>query len=174
MTDICVICQEDLCGNIYELPECGHKYHTNCIMHWFRTNHDSCPLCQNQGINYNTAYALGNEENYIGRRLWSQYYQSAVAHTRKKNADPEIVKRVKSIQKTINKDKQSRKDFRTWKGESCNPNMTNMYIHKQYNKFRTKKWRNHRNIWRRKIGVGYLYYHRFIQNKIIIAEKVSI
>ena len=24
MTDICVICQEDLCGNIYELPECGH------------------------------------------------------------------------------------------------------------------------------------------------------
>ena len=55
MTDICAICQEDLCGNIYELPECGHKYHTNCIMHWFRTNHNTCPLCQNQGINYTHA-----------------------------------------------------------------------------------------------------------------------
>ena len=132
------------------------------------------PRLLNQGINYQTAYEQANQENYLGRRIWSEYYKNAVAHTRKKNADPEIVKRVKSIQKTINKDKQSRKDFRTWKGESCNPNMTNMYIHKQYIKFRTKKWRNHRNIWRRKIGIGYLYYHKFIKNKLIIAEKVSI
>lgn len=173
MTDRCVICQEDLCGNIYELPECGHKYHTNCIMHWFRTNHNSCPLCQNQGINYNTAYEQANQENYLGRRIWSEYYKNAVAHTRKKNADPEIVKRVKAVQKTINKDKQAKKDFKTWKGEISN-DITNHDVYKQYTKFREKKWRYHRNIWKRKIGIGYLYYNKFIKNKLIIAEKVSI
>ena len=174
MTDICVICQEDLCGNIYELPECSHKYHTNCIMHWFRSNHDTCPLCQNQGVNYDMACELANEGHYIGRKVWSQYYKQAVSHTRKKNADPEIVKRVKSIQKTIEKDKQLKRDFRIWKGENCNPNITNQDIHKQFMKLREKKWRYHRNIWRRKVAIGYLYYHKFIQNKIIVAEKIQI
>ena len=137
MPDTSVICQEDLCGNIYELPECGHKYHTNCIMHWFRTNHNSCPLCQNHGINYNTACEQANGENYLGRRIWSEYYKNAVAHTRKKNADPEIVKRVKAVQKSINKDKQAKLDFKTWKGEISN-NITNKDIYKQYTKFREK------------------------------------
>jgi len=172
--DRCVICQEDLCDNIYELPECSHKYHTNCIMHWFRSNHNNCPLCQNQGINYNQALSTSLSENYIGRNIWKGYYKEAANYARKKNADAEIVKRVKSIQKTIEKDKQSKKDFRTWKGESCNPNITNNDIHKQYVKFRTKKWRTHRNIWRRKVAIGYLYFHKCKETKLIIAEKVQI
>ena len=95
MTDICVICQEDLCGNIYELPECTHKYHTNCIMHWFRANHNNCPLCQNQGINYNEAYKLANESNFYERTCWQQYYKKAVSYSRKKNANTEIIKKIK-------------------------------------------------------------------------------
>ena len=173
MTDICVICQEDLCGNIYELPECGHKYHTNCIMHWFRTKHDNCPLCQNQGINYTRAIQETNNGNYIGRRVWSEYYKKAVTHTRKKNADKEIVKRVKSIKKSIEKQKQTKLDFKQWKQEISGIK-SNKEVYKQYGKFREKIWRYHRNIWRRKVAIGYLYYHKFIQNKLIIAEKVNL
>ena len=173
MTDICVICQEDLCGNIYELPECGHKYHTNCIMHWFRSNHNTCPLCQNEGVNYAMACEVANQGHYIGRKVWSQYYKQAVTHTRKKNADPEIVKRVKSIKKSIEKQKQTKLDFKTWKDEISGIK-SNKEVYKQYGKFREKIWRYHRNIWRRKVAIGYLYHHKFIQNKLIIAEKIQI
>ena len=173
MNDICVICQEDLCGNIYELPECGHKYHTNCIMHWFRSKHDNCPLCQNHGINYAHSLQEANNGHYIGRRIWSEYYTKAAAHTRKKEADPEIVKRVKSIKKSIEKQKQTKLDFKIWKDEISGIK-SNKEVHKQYLKFRDKIWRFHRDIWKRKVAIGYLYYHKFHQNKLIIAEKVNV
>ena len=69
MTDICVICQEDLCGNIYELPECGHKYHTNCIVTWFRNGSNRCPLCGNKGINNNES----THNNARHNRHWYYY-----------------------------------------------------------------------------------------------------
>ena len=47
--EICVICQDVLDNGeeqIYRLPECSHGYHTNCIMTWFKTCHNTkCPLC---------------------------------------------------------------------------------------------------------------------------------
>ena len=98
---------------------------------------------------------------------------AAVAHTRKNNADPEIVKRVKSIKKSIEREKQTKLDFKTWKDEISGIK-SNKEVYKQYLKFREKTWRYHRNIWRRKIAIGYLYYHKFIKNKLIIAEKVVI
>ena len=35
--DNCAICREKLENNTYTVPECNHKFHTNCIMTWFRT-----------------------------------------------------------------------------------------------------------------------------------------
>ena len=33
----CVICQEELSNRqAYTLPECGHSFHTECIVTWFR------------------------------------------------------------------------------------------------------------------------------------------
>ena len=69
--------QEDLCGNIYELPECEHTFHTNCIMHWFRTDHNTCPLCQNTGINYQNAFQQANSSGFAEKRLWENYYSEA-------------------------------------------------------------------------------------------------
>ena len=49
----CGICREELeCGQCYTLPECNHKYHTNCIIPWFRYGESRCPYCGNKGINY--------------------------------------------------------------------------------------------------------------------------
>ena len=34
--DVCLICHCNLEDEqIYELPECSHKYHTDCIIQWF-------------------------------------------------------------------------------------------------------------------------------------------
>jgi len=143
-------------------------------MHWFRANHNNCPLCQNQGINYNEAYKLANESNFHERRCWQQYYKKAASYSRKKNANTEIIKKIKSIQKIIEKDKQSKKDFSEWKKAKCNDSLTNLDIFKIYTKKRQQKWRYHRTIYQKKVTIGYLYYHTFMKNKLIIAEKVSI
>tara|TARA_B110000444_G_C18749629_1_gene552120 strand:+ start:95 stop:583 length:489 start_codon:yes stop_codon:yes gene_type:complete len=48
---ICVICQDELCDNrSHELPECGHYFHANCIISWFRAGHKQCPICRDNGI----------------------------------------------------------------------------------------------------------------------------
>ena len=63
--------------------------------------------------------------------------------------------------------------IKTWKDEISGIK-SNKEVYKQYGKFREKIWRYRRNIWRRKVAIGYLYYHKFIQNKLIIAEKIQI
>ena len=46
----CVICQEAFAGDqqpCHTLEECGHKFHTTCLIAWFRRgNNGLCPLCR--------------------------------------------------------------------------------------------------------------------------------
>lgn len=53
--DECSICYNKLLEdeNVYMLPECGHCYHTDCIVAWFRMpiSKGKCPLCVNKGSN---------------------------------------------------------------------------------------------------------------------------
>lgn len=55
--EMCTICRENMdlsSSKIYTLPECGHKYHLECIMTWWRSPQDYleartfglCPLCR--------------------------------------------------------------------------------------------------------------------------------
>ena len=118
MTDICAICHEDLSDNLYQLPECSHTYHTNCIMHWFRTKHTTCPLCQNQGVNYTQAYQeVSNSRHYGERALWKEYYKQAASHARKKDTDKEIARKVKRLKKQWRKIKKLEKCLKI--GKKC-------------------------------------------------------
>ena len=52
--DLCIICQENLNDNdlnqqVYQIPDCKCKYHTNCIVTWFRCGSNKCPLCGDPG-----------------------------------------------------------------------------------------------------------------------------
>jgi len=60
--DECMICKESLNDYpCYCLPECNHKYHTHCLISWFRNGDSRCPYCGNKGIN-------NKPENKISRR----------------------------------------------------------------------------------------------------------
>ena len=43
----CAICQEK-CNSEYKL-ECGHEFHTECLMSWFRSGQSTCPCCRDEG-----------------------------------------------------------------------------------------------------------------------------
>jgi hypothetical protein len=46
--DICCVCQEREPVNRVVL-ECGHAYHPDCAVRWFRFNSGACPLCRSLG-----------------------------------------------------------------------------------------------------------------------------
>ena len=52
----CGICQMPLLDEtnqpLHTLKECKHTYHTDCIIAWFRTRNNRCPLCGNSGLNH--------------------------------------------------------------------------------------------------------------------------
>ena len=48
--DTCSICMEPLSNTTHAL-QCGHEYHTRCIIDWFRLGNASCPLCRCAKIN---------------------------------------------------------------------------------------------------------------------------
>ena len=169
--DKCAICLEDLSDNIYKLPECSHTFHMNCIMHWFRSQHHTCPLCNNPGINSlyqqsNTSYELNN--------TMLDYYRMASYHCRTKKPNKLILKKMKSLRKIQEKIKKEKMIFKTWTNQKCDPNLTNDEIRKLWYNKKPRSWRRNWKIRKSKITIGHLYYTLFINNKIIIAEKVNI
>ena len=50
MVEECAICYEKLSTEqSYTIAECGHTFHTHCIMSWYRCGHSRCPLCLGEG-----------------------------------------------------------------------------------------------------------------------------
>ncbi len=45
-TPTCSICFLELDSDTVTLKECGHTFHSDCIIKWFRSDRKSCPLCR--------------------------------------------------------------------------------------------------------------------------------
>ena len=162
--DICPICHEDLSNNIYTLPECSHIFHTNCIMHWFRAKHNTCPLCNNTGINsqYDIPWSIrqGAMENYKRLRMQS----------RRKNASKELKKQIDSLKKLENKFKKIKKEYTEWKN-TIHKDKTYKELSVINRKYRSKKWQCERTIRMRKVGIGISTQGT---TPIIIATKINV
>tara|TARA_B100000575_G_C22919879_1_gene533671 strand:+ start:211 stop:816 length:606 start_codon:yes stop_codon:yes gene_type:complete len=104
--DICPICHESLeSAQVYELPECKHKFHTHCIVTWFRHRPSSeeiynrpdgkCPCCGNRGINNDTT-----------RRRRNTIYDRRLGWYRRPS--PVFNDKVRAIKKYCNENETSR------------------------------------------------------------------
>lgn len=49
--DKCTICLNTFSETPVHTLQCGHAYHTTCIMTWFRSGNPSCPLCRDEEEN---------------------------------------------------------------------------------------------------------------------------
>ena len=95
--DLCIICYSELdcSGSItYSLPECGHTFHQNCIMHWFRQANSKCPLCNNTGPFNGHPNDQRSRWNYPFER-----YKVLRRLSKKKDAPKDLVKGINLIKK---------------------------------------------------------------------------
>jgi hypothetical protein len=155
MEDKCPICFENVEEDEYILPECNHKYHTNCIMTWFRTGQKSCPMCRNNGINSgnnssNTSSThINNELTQYSwqyrKKLLNDDYVRMRRSSRKKDAPEHLKKKVKKLKKMELKYKQLSKEVQNFK-KSKQSELTISQIITKCKSYRRRMWRQRRNI----------------------------
>ena len=134
--EICVICQQGLsCAQNYQLPECGHKFHTHCIITWFRHRPSTedergpdgkCPCCGNRGIN-SSGSKIKNRSRYGYYRGKSMSSADKILFNQAKkvaNKNPDIKKLFDKLELAKNQLKIVEKEQKDYK-ETIKNNPTN-------------------------------------------------
>lgn len=126
--DNCAICQLPLLHEtntpLHTLKECKHTYHTDCIIAWFRTRNNRCPLCGNSGINHyeEICGTYGTASEFIppgstihrSRFLTPQHKEryNILKQFSKKNHAPKLLKKyMNKIEKLNQELKDSKKEL---------------------------------------------------------------
>lgn len=172
--NICTICHDNLGeDNVYNLPECSHSYHTNCIMTWFRAGHNTCPLCNNKGINDTNAQINEhvNNAHWAQRMKYLKLYSVVSKKCRKKSASKEMKKDVEKVRNYKKKFDYFNKERKEWM-KSVPENMTVSKINSKCTNLRRKHWKMQRTLRNKKRIVGYLYGD--CVTNIIIPQKVNV
>ena len=126
----CSICLCDLCDEqSYQMPECNHKFHTNCIMHWFRDGNRKCPYCNNRGSGINRN-SLDQGYSFNGWRACqcTERYKMLRRQSGKKDC-PNIIKKIvdklknlenklKEMRAQHKKDKDLKLTYKEWQNLS--------------------------------------------------------
>jgi hypothetical protein len=103
--DLCVICLSQLGEDDYSL-DCNHKYHTKCIVEWFRKGNANCPLCNDNPMADEDSYYYGNplinERCSLIRRKFG----------RKKDCPPTLKKAIEKLRDLETKQKEAEKNKR--------------------------------------------------------------
>ena len=114
----CVICHETMNeSDYYPVPECGHIFHTDCIVAWFRSGKSNCPLCNDKGVNeeFDTGYLGGSRYNSIKKgKLILKYYKNYNLPPKAKS----LIKRIQSLEDKIKEHKSNRKEMMKYKSYS--------------------------------------------------------
>ena len=161
--DKCVICQEGLSSaQTYKLPECGHTFHTHCIVTWFRSrpsNHDSnfnillqggsCPCCGNKGIN-NVLFKKNNQPRYHYGFGCSNIVSSRLSYLKQYSKRPDspnilkqLFKKYNSAKEAVNIAKINKRNLKN----DMKTQLVNYYdIEKKRREARVKVWNAYRKV----------------------------
>ena len=134
--EICAICHDPMSDDLYILPECTHVFHTNCIMHWFRAQHNTCPLCMHHGINGNSNFNL----TFGSRAAALENYKKLRRQSRRKDAPKDLKKAIHRIKKIEQRHKKLKDSFKKFKNTIPPPGKTYREIHKEWMKQSRKCW----------------------------------
>ena len=129
---ICAVCREVMNDGTYKLPECGHEYHLECIMTWWRSPRDyndrcsfgECPQCRRPSEKTICWRSLPGRVKFLKKMA------------RKKNAHPLLKKAYNNVQDKVNKMNNAKKEYNEYKRKT-----EIKAILTQISKLRDKKWK---------------------------------
>ena len=126
--ETCSICLNEFGEDeqYHTLDECNHKFHTKCIINWFRTA-STCPNCRDNTV---------DEINHIPAFTLRERGKELRKISRKKDAPEALKKLVERLKKIETKIKELTKDQQEYRQK-------NKEILDTYNKLRQKKWNLH-------------------------------
>lgn len=160
--NLCAICHENYdTEQTHVLPECMHKFHTNCIITWFRSGHESCPYCGNNGINH-----LGN--HYYNYKQLKMKISLIRKYVRKKDANPIVINEIEKLKILEKRALQASKDYQEFK---INMNSELVNFNETLNKMRklrSQKLAAYRKVYQKKQHIA-----QFPINSIIIPRIVE-
>ena len=147
--DKCIICQESFNESnqqIYEIPDCKCKYHTNCIVTWFRCGSNKCPLCGNRGVN-NRADCDKSHYFWRGSR-WrmkgDEHLIRLLRNFSKKENSPKILKqafeKLSQCKNDYEEAKQEYREFQTLLKQSNTLDSNFFETKDKLKKLRRKRW----------------------------------
>jgi len=141
--DICTICHDTIQPTThgvlatYKLPECGHTFHTECAVNWFRQS-PRCPMCNDTGASHDPVFAP-----YL---IVKSAYAGASTLARKKTASLELKRQYEKISKL----NAAMKTLTATKTKIMGETGVYREIKKRYSATQRKLWSTGRKLWREK------------------------
>ena len=122
----CAICLCEMTEDesIYTIPECNHKFHTNCALQMYRqTNQTNCPVCRS---NPNNLFGVDTGTRNGRIKLWKRL-------GRRKSCPKEVRKALDRLKRANENHKKVIREWREYKNE-------NKEFMKTFNKMRNARW----------------------------------
>lgn len=160
--EICSICHDPLNEKpVHQIPECKHKFHTDCVINWYRYGNSKCPFCNTQFKYRDDTSFVENDDYYYNPQ---NKYRKIYFYSKQKTADPVIKKEVNKITENNKKINDILKNINTLKN---NPQYKK--ISEKIRSLRSQKWRCKLSNFRKK--------RKLCQNvqivPIIITKKIK-
>ena len=92
---VCMICQEDMSSGATHMLECGHRFHTTCVVAWFRSGRPSCPYCSDTGVSYSPNGRRRHRDYGIFAKMPN--FRFMISYSRRKDAPDSLVKMVREL-----------------------------------------------------------------------------
>lgn len=130
--DVCTICRSEMreVSNVHTLPECGHTFHTDCLIPWLRRS-SNCPNCR------------GYDDGRIGEQYMVDLskYRFNMNFSRRKNAPKQLKSLVSKLRKRREKKKAISLAKKEWLASS--EGLEYKRLCKKFNKIyhRYRRWR---------------------------------
>lgn len=146
---LCTICQEhiDLEAEIFKptsylLETCTHRFHTTCILNWFRQGNNDCPNCGDCGPAKFSMGSFSRAWYSVSGGMMIQRFNMLRNYSRKKNAPAFLVKQFEKLKSAEEKAKEARSNYVNFKKNAvCCEGETFKDLQKKLAKLRTDKHR---------------------------------
>ena len=153
----CVVCQDALgddSDGVSQL-DCGHEFHTHCILGWFRSQQSRCPLCARTGGAY-----IADEDDATGERADMQEIRRFAASP----GAPQWLKlKLCALQAARQKLAEQQRQLALFKRQAVPVDMSYADAFKRVRLAQTKTFVYRRNVWR---------LERFVRRRVRVSTVV--